>query len=196
MHFAPDLADPQVPPYYNETAFDARDMHLSSNGKQVWAARTQTTPASLYRLTSSSITTFGGHDYEIASCASDVLVLETDILVPDCDGKVQRVDANLRITAYVDQLLGYRSGPGTWTEVRLRPSAEGGAAFIVTSMPSLGATGVASSTVSRLMPQRGRKMPLEVSNASILDMALQGDAFMVILENQEGRRETLALKYE
>lgn len=196
IHFSMDLTDPQVPPYFDEIDFDLRDMHLSSNGIEVWGAQTDTTPASLFRFTPERAVTYSGHDYDIAACATDVLVRAEDLLIPDCDGFVRTVVAQggeLRIQGSLESLTGFELDPSRWTEVRLRGKGDGAAAFLVRTARGGDRT---SSLVNILNPVSGLKVPLSIEGPAIRDLAAGEDAFVVVIQDSEGDRETLALRYE
>lgn len=135
--------------------------------------RTNVTPSSLYKLTPAAVATYAGHEHEIASCASNVLIRQQALLVPDCDGTIHTVGAEgseMQLTSYVDSLLGYKRGTGIWTVVNLRPSPEIDAAFLVNSVRINGSK-EKSSTVSRIKPPKGLKMPIVVKGAEIRDAA-------------------------
>jgi hypothetical protein len=198
MHVSTDLTDPQVPPYYDTIASYMDSMVLASNGTDVWGSVTNVTPASLYRFTPGELKTYDGHDYDIVSCASGILVRASDLLVPDCNGRVQAVreaDGKLQIVSEFGNLLGYKMDAEIWTTVHMRLAAENGIAFLVQSERVAG-RGVAESIVSRPKPSKGLAMPLDVKNISIADLAAQDEVFMVILDNERGSRQTLALGYQ
>lgn len=198
LHMKTDLTDPVVPPYYSDIAFDARDMVLQSDGNTVWASETNTTPASLRKLTPDAVVTYGGHDYEIASCATGVLVKADTLLVPDCEGIVQEVEeaaGALRIRSRVASLLGYKSGMSIWTTVKMRPGPGDGGALVLNAERTAEAP-IVSATVNRLNPPRGLAMPLDLTGIGIVDAAFQDDVFMIIIESADGQRDTLALRYE
>ena len=198
MHVGTDMTDQKIPSYYDKISSYTGGMVLSSNGTDVWGSVTNVTPASLYRFTPGELKTYDGHDYDIASCASGILVRASDLLVPGCDGWVHAVreaDGTLQIVSRVGNLLGYKMNAGTWTTVHMRPMAENGIAFLVRSERTAG-RGVSESIVSRVKASKGLAMPLDVKNISIVDLAAQNDVFMVILDDGAGRRQTLALRYE
>jgi len=197
IHFSETLDDPVVPPWFQEIAYDLSSLHLASDGRQAWGAVTDVTPASLYRLSPETLKVFGGHDWSIASCATDVLPLGDAILVPACDGMVQRVsvgDDTLTIKSQVGYASGYNLSASVWTEVYLRQDHLGEiTAYTNNSIRGEGRMAPSESLVTRLKPKKGLSLALEVDKASILDLATQGAIFMVILEDQEGKRQTLAL---
>lgn len=202
IHMSEALADPVVPPWFKDIAYDLGGLHLVSGsqhawgGQHAWGAVTNVTPASLYRLSPGAMKVFGGHDWDIVSCATDVLPVDDAILVPDCDGVVQRVgvgENDLSGRARLAHTFGYDSSASIWTEVHLRQDAAGEfAAYTVNEIR--GSPMVPSRTfVTRLNAKKGLSLALEVGEARIIDLAIHGPIFMVILEDGDGKRQTLAL---
>ncbi len=198
LHVSTDLKDPRVPPYFGNVAFDLRSMNLSSNGEQVWGVETATTPASLHRFSPQEMIVYSGHKFDIASCASDVLIRGQDLLVPDCDGKVQRVvpsKSDLQIAGQVGSLSGYRMDAQTWTVVNFRRTPDTTGTFLVKSTRLPGAD-QKDSVVARVNPKKGLALLLDLKGIEVIDTAFQDNVFLTIIQGADGSRETLALRYE
>lgn len=197
VHFDTELTDLTVPEYYGDISFDLGDLLLVSNGVEVWGTRTNVTPASLYHFASAEVRVYSGHDYEIASCASGVLVRAGDLLVPDCDGYIQSVvedNGGLQVNKQIDELPSQYFNTNAWTVVQMRPSPGGGVVFLVRSTQTTD-NKLTSSTIVQINSDETSR-PVDVEDARIVDVAAQKDAFIAILENDHGKRETVALKYQ
>ncbi len=71
-----------VPSYFDhDIAFSARGWQLESIGQNIFAAETNTTPASLHRLTMTSYKEFRGHDYDLISSATGIWQSSDNTLV-------------------------------------------------------------------------------------------------------------------
>ncbi|PZN98320.1 MAG: hypothetical protein DCF30_14370 [Hyphomicrobiales bacterium] len=198
LHMSTALTDPQVPDFFDDIAYNTKGMMLSTNGRDVWATETNATPASLRKLSPDKLATYSGHEFDIASCATGILVEAESLLIPDCNGTVQRVvekGKDLQIQHRVDALLGYAKAPSIWTTVQMRPGPGDGGGFLVNTERTAGSPAT-ESIVNRLNTKRGLKMPLDIKNIRIVDLAFQDKVFMVIIEGAGGQRETLALRYE
>ena len=196
IHFSETLSDPIVPAWFEQIAYNLDSLHLSSDGNVVWGAVTNVTPASLYRLSRDKLRVFSGHDWDIASCATDILAIEKAILVPDCTGTIQRVKVakeKLAIESQIGPAFGYDSSRSIWTELHLRQDMDGRVAAFVVNQDRDREMAFSRSVTTRLDPKQGSNLVLEVGEARIVDLAIRDSILMVILENNQGRRETLAI---
>lgn len=194
----PGLQALNVPPFFEEIAFDLPGLRLRGAADAVWAGDRDTTPASIYRLTASALTVLGGHDFAIASCASDVLPLGPDALaVPDCDGLVHEVrvtDRRLAIGRPIGPILGYDGGPDSWDVVSLARTADDrlvGAVSTRVTGPMVHPERH-GATLSALEGDKETRLKLAVEGASILDLAVGPDAALVILLSDDGTRQLVA----
>lgn len=197
LHFSETLSDQQLVPYFSTVSFDLRDMHLSSNGQEVWGSQTDTTPASLHRFAPRTYKEFGGHDWDIASCATDLLVLADYMLVPDCNGVVQKIrsDADtLNIVGKQSHFFGYDSSASNWTLTRLRKDNQDKPLAAAVTQTRSSSSSVLRSVVTNLDDSVGVKLSLEVPQLAIVDLAQSNDFALIILENNTAERETLAYR--
>jgi hypothetical protein len=200
-YFDLDLSKLTAPPYYEEIAFDLRDMRLQSGSDAVWSGRDGTTPASIFRFEPERVTIYGGHDYEIASCASDVLPIDQAILlVPDCKGLVHRVVANdaLEMRGMIGSLLGFNSTGMTWERVRLAragPERVLGALTVRTSGPRQRPE-EHKIAVSKLNWPSGLKLAFALDGARIVDFAAGERAMLLLLESDDGVRQLVSPEYD
>lgn len=197
LHFSETLSDQQLVPYFSTISSDLGDMHLSSNGREVWGSQTNTTPASLHRLAPKKYKEFVGHDWDIASCASDLLVLADYMLVPDCNGVVQKIrsDADaLNIVGKKSHFYGYDSSASNWTETHLRRGNQDKALAIAVTQVRSSSQSVLRSVVTNLDDSVGVKLSLEVKEFAIVDLAQSNDIALIVLENNTAEREILAYR--
>jgi len=201
-YFTRDLSVFKVPPFYQDVSFDLSDMRLRNGFGVVWSGRNGTSPASVHRFSSVSHTEFGGHDFDIASCASDAFATGPEmLLLPDCSGAVWRVAVNgnrLDQLDRIDSMLGYQSTSGSWEEVLLG-EAEAGRHFGILTQRTSGPS-VSSEThkisASTLNWPSGPKLIFSLDNASVLDVAGGTASFLLLLEGDGGRRQLVAPSYQ
>ena len=189
-----------TPPYYEDVAFDLTDMRLRSGDGAVWSGQDSTTPASITRLRTDGMLTYGGHDYDIASCASDVLPIATDtLLVPDCNGIVRRVIARdtLVVNERVGSLNNYNPVRDSWERVRLDaagPDKFVGALSVRVSAP-FETPEVNDVTVSTLSWAPGPGLIFSLTGARIVDFVAGPGAPLMIIENAEKQRQLVSPGY-
>ena len=196
IHLSDTLSNPIVPSWFEQIAYDLDSLHLSSDGNIVWGAVTNITPASLYRISRNELRVFSGHDWDIASCATDILAVETAIIVPDCTGTIQRVNVgkeDLTVERRIASAVGYDSSRSIWTELRLRQDMDGNIAVFAVNQDRDQEMAFSRTVATRLNPTARSNAILEIAEARIVDLAIGGSILMVILENNQGRRETLAI---
>jgi len=192
------LSKLQIPPYYEDVSFDLKGMSLRDGDGVVWSGQNDTTPASISRLSPKEMTTFGGHDYEIASCASDVLFFKGKLLIPDCDGKLIETmvsGSDLRLGRQIDSISGYPSGNNAWPVVRLGQTADDkllGAVTVAHISAFDSDEKTSASTLGNLDLKTVEKVRLRVSDASIVDMAAGKESALVLLESDSGKRQLAA----
>lgn len=116
-YFDPELKTLKKPTYYEDVSFDLNGFRLRSGANAVWSGESNSTPASVHRLTAEKHVEFSGHDFEAVSCASDVIELNAEIIaVPNCMGMVQTLkvtDTILSLQREIGRLAGYTPS-STW----------------------------------------------------------------------------------
>lgn len=201
VYFDSGLRKAITPDYYQDLAFDLSDMRLRSGQGAVWSGQDNTTPTSIYRLSSEQVVIYGGHDYDIASCASDVLPTSADtLLVPDCKGVVYRVLANetLDQREEVGRMLGYRPSANTWERVRLDQAAPNRVVATVNQRVSapMESPERHEATVSKLNWPQGAAIVFDLDGAEVLGSAAGAKAMLLLLESDKGARELVSPGYD
>ncbi len=196
LHFSEALTDPVVPSWFKDIAFNLDSLHLASDGQEIWGAVTNVTPASLYQLSPTAVKVFDGHDWEIASCATDILPQGDSLLVPDCKGLIQEVSVrenDLSTGAFIAAALGYKSNASIWTEIYLRRDRSGEVTAFTNNQTRDSQMSLLDTLVTRINPKEGLSLVFGVENARVIDLATNGAIVMVILDDGQGHRQTLAL---
>lgn len=195
--FDQSLSEFQVPVYYDNVSFDLSGMRLHASSKAIWTGTRDVSPASIHRLMPSDHTRFGGHDFEIASCASDVLVLHSTRLgVPDCRGRLQTVlvDGNgLALGRRIGSLEGYRSTSATWETVSLTTAPSGTVVGGLTTRltPPMASPERYSVDVSLLNPEAAPRLILSMTGGQLVDLAIGNKTLLALLEGDDGRNRQL-----
>ncbi|WP_421853452.1 toll/interleukin-1 receptor domain-containing protein [Oricola sp.] len=201
-YFDGNLSAFRVPPFYEDVSFDLSDMRLRNGTGAVWSGRSGTTPASVHRFEPDSHTGYGGHDYDIASCASDVVeALEALLLLPDCEGVVWQVAVNgdrLNQLDRIDSLLGYQSTGDSWEEVLIGKTSTDRYIGVLTqrvSGPSV-TPEAHTITASTLNWSSGPKLIFDLDDARVLDLAGGSSSFLLLLESDSDRHQLVAPSYQ
>ena len=196
-----DPEAPTVPPYYKEVSFDLSDMRLRDGTDAVWSGQDSTTPTAIHRFQANAYTEFGGHDYEIASCASDLAAGGGRILyVPDCDGVLQTVEVGngrLHLQDSVARILDYQSTVDSWERVLLGETPGGGYIGVLsqrTSGPRV-VPEIHRIAVSALDQSLGSRKIFALDGAKVLDMAVGSKTALLFLESDEGERQLVQSRY-
>lgn len=202
-YFDAKLTNFEMPSYYDyDVSFSLSDMRLRNGEGFVWSGRTNTTPTSIYGFSTQTKRVFGGHDFDIASCASDVMsVAPLKLLVADCKGVIWQTQLSgyrIEQLSKIDSLLGYTVSSSTWETVFLA-KAKPDRYFGVLSQRVSGA-GVSPEqhkiSASVLGWQQGTKLIFELVNAKVLDVAGGETAFLMLLESDDGQRQLVAPAYK
>lgn len=188
-----DLTMLHVPPYYEKLSFDLPGMTLRSGDGSVWSGDNNTSPSSIKRLTTADFTQFGGHDYEIASCADDVLPIDSALLVPDCDGWVYVTNFKqdqIKKGRRLDRILEYRNNAQNWPVVLFGKTVDDRYVAAVTISDRGSRYG--HTVLSTLNWDTKAKMKLAVHDARVLDMAVGRRTSLLIIENGNGATQLVS----
>ena len=186
-----NLVKLSVPPYYEDIAFDLPGMTLRNSNGHVWSGERNVTPASILRLSTTAVTEFGGHEYDIAACASDVMPVGGVLIVLDCDGiahvvsydgERNRLDQGRR----VGDVLGYNN-TGNWQEVVFGKTEDERIVTVATVTNPPDEHG--QLVFGTLGWEAGDEIKLHVGDARLVDMAVGASTAMLIVENRERMRE-------
>jgi hypothetical protein len=191
------LTNLQVPPYFADVAFDVDHMHLVSAADGVWGVQDSLSPASLFLLGAEKHVKFSGHDYDAVSCGRGVAVDRSGrLLVPSCDGKLQLVEtdgARLKVVSELPEVREYRAGAGIWTTALLALLSD-------SVMVAVNVTGDPGGRKSRALYlyrvglSGGLGEIFKLDGAHIIDMTASETATVLVLENEAGKRETIAIR--
>ena len=198
-YFDANLSRIQTPPYYEDISFDLAGMSLRSGNGAVWSVESDTTPASIRRMTADVLTEFAGHDYDIASCATDIFLLPWQLLVPNCDGDVVELPVpgtQLQSGKKVGRIQGYQNNMNAWPVVRFAQTQDkrNVAGVTITHNPADSSSRWNSMVLSSLDDNGAAKIRFDASKASIVDMAVGTESALIILESDSGERQLVAPK--
>ena len=196
-YISSDLSSQTVPPFYHEIDSELSDMSLKNGYESVWSGQSQTTPASLFKFGTGSMDIIEGHDYEIVSCATDVLPDGNRLWVPNCEGRVEEIlytNGEISPGSSLDSLKGFKSNLNNWQISNLLKTADN---------KPLGAVSVderneqleiveQTATVSALGWNDGSSMKFDASNARIIDIAAGRHTALIILESDQGKTQLVS----
>ncbi len=191
-----------VPEYYEEISFDLKDMNLRDGEGYVWSGQTDTIPASVYGFSTNDIRKYGGHDFDIASCASDTMsIAPQELIIPDCSGNVWRVEVTedqIDQISRIDSILGYNSTPTTTETVLLGLSASNEYIGVLSQDVRDDAlvTTDQKISVSSLDWSAGAKLIFSLRGAKVLDVVGGETTFLILLESLDGQRQLVAPYYQ
>ena len=169
-------------------------MTLRNGDGGVWSGQNNVTPASIVLLTVDELREFGGHEYDIAACASDVLPTESTIIAPDCEGGVYETAyaaerGQLRQEQRLGGVLGYERS-GNWREVLFGRSVDGEVVAVMFVRNPPGRYGeVVLGTVGR---QGGDEVRFEAVGVRVLDMAVGQGTVALLMESEQGDVQLVA----
>ena len=190
-----------VPPFYDDISFDLPGLRLRPGDGAVWTGDVATTPSSLRRLTTDVLTVFGGHDYELVSCANDVLSDRTGVVVNDCKGYAHRVlikDGRLSAGDRIDNLLGYSNPRSTWSTVLLgrAPNERYFASVNIRTSQPHDPNSVHQASLVQFDWSKGGVIKLQANRSVIEDMALGTKGALIILKSDNGQSQLVAPAYD
>lgn len=191
----PDSMEIVVPSYYEDVSFDLPGLKLRDGAGGVWSGTNDTTPASVVQFRLGTVVEFGGHDYEVAACASDVLPMGGGLLlVPDCQGNVVEVEVagdDLYHRRTLGRVVGHRDDV-SWSTTLLGRSA-GEHAAVVTAWN--GPEDDLETVVGTLRDGESRER-LRRSGRRVVDMAVGRSVALLVLESQDGVTELRSVVVE
>ncbi len=196
-HTPPDLSAFTVPDYYSDVSFDLKGMRMSDGRDAIWTGDFGSTPASIHRLSVAENTEWGGHDFDIASCASAVLAFGDSLFVPDCQGIVRRVlpqAGALGIAERIGSIYGDHVTENTWEQARFNGAGDGAilSAVSVRTSPVRAEPETWDAIVRVLRPGGEEKTLLVVRNTQIASAAATSAHALIVLRNPAGRHELVA----
>ena len=198
-YFDANLSKIKTPPYFEDISFDLAGMSLRSGDGAVWSGETDTTPTSVIKMTTDSVTEFSGHDYDIASCVTDILPLREKLLVPNCDGVIVELpmpDTQLQSGKKVDRIQGFQNNINAWPVVRFGQTQNKRNVVAVTifNNPADSSSRWNRAILSSLDDNGVAKTRFDASKARIVDMAVGVESALIILESDSGERQLVAPK--
>jgi hypothetical protein len=185
-----------APPYYPEVSFALRDMHLRAVSGRVWGSEEDTTPASLYRFGREALETFGGHDFEAASCTRDVADLAGKLVVWTCDGRLhalEAADGRLRFAADLGVGPAVPQGAEWWDRHVLAPAGEGVLVAVNLSQPRFNDP-MSRTVLAHVQHGTPTRLLLALAKGAVVSMAAAGETTLAVLEDRQGQRDTLAFR--
>ena len=190
-----------VPPFYGDIGFDLPGLRLRPGDGAVWTGDVATIPSSLRRLTTDVLTVFGGHDYELVSCANDALSDRNGVVVNDCKGYAHRVqikDGRLSAGDRIDNLLGYSNPRSTWSTVLLgrAPNERYFASVNIRTSQPHDPDSVHQASFVQFDWSKGGMIKLQASRSVIEDMALGTKGALIILKSDNGQFQLVAPAYD
>ncbi len=190
-----DLSDIRIPPYYEELSFNTLPGMMLRSGKGgVWSGESNTSPATIRRLTRTRLTEFTGHNYDIASCATDVLPMTAGPVVPNCEGIVYSTmvsQDDMKLGQRVGRILGFSNEQHEWPVVLLGKTVKHGYVIAVTIADRGSQYG--DTILSVLKSGNDNQKRLEVGDSRVVDMAIGHNTLMLILEHREGMRQLVSI---
>lgn len=190
-----DLSGIQTPPYYEELSFNTLPgMLLKSGIGSVWSGDSDKMPATIRRLTRTKLTEFTGHDYEIASCATDVLPVTAGLLVPNCEGIVYMTmvsQDDMKLGRRIDRIPGFSNEQHEWPVVLLGMTVKYSYLAAITIYERFSENRYI--ILSTLKSENENQKILEVGDSRILDMAIGRNTVMLIIENKEGIKQLVSM---
>lgn len=195
-----DLSSFTVPAWYGEISFDLDGMALRPGAGAIWSATDSVTPASLYRMTPQEIRVAGGHDYEIVSCATDVMESDPigEVLVPTCDGDLARLATSGGVASLGEfgVLLGYRPSPDNWPVARLGRSATGRVVAAVSVMERAAGPENWETALYAYSDTGGATSLFEAKDARIENLAAGQRTLAALVVDDEGRRQLVVVNLD
>lgn len=197
-----NLSELIVPPYASDINFDLPGMTLRSGENTIWSGDNNTSPASIRHLTIEKLMVYGGHTFEIASCASDVLIIEKILYTNNCDGelhKVEPVEARLEDIGKINNVPGYKNSAGYWSNAMLGLTPDKNIVSAVsTSMRNIsGQEDIKyEATLSIFKVATGSEIKFNLNNGKIIDMALSKTTALLIIEDEKGNTQLISLSLE
>lgn len=202
FHAPYDLSAIDTVPYFEKISFDIREYRLRSAPWQnlVWTTLDSTTPNSLFALRPDSLVIFGGHDFELVSCSTDVMPAGAHLLLIDCDGAVKEVgfsDSRLYSRKNIDRVLGEKTDENSWSDVQLKRDAKGRILSATTTYerdPS--AEYETSVLVERIGWDNGTQIVFETTDATITHWDVGDSTVLIALESVTGEQDIALVALE
>lgn len=190
--FDPELTKMDVPEFYEDISSDLAGMRLKNGVDSVWSGQNDTVPSSIKRINTSALKTYSGHDFEIASCASDVLFRADYLLVPDCNGHIHEVkfeEASLDLVRRIDHLNGYDTNSEAWNNVQLQFASGKKVLGAVTVQVDrmAGDDSEKELSISSIGWTVGASTRLRLTNAALLDFAAGENSIAAIIRSPTGK---------
>jgi hypothetical protein len=187
-----------VPTFYEDLAFDLPGIDPHAFDFGVVSGSSDTTPATLWVWNPSNLWTFGGHDYEVVSCAYNVAAEGPHIYVPDCDGNLVRLrltgigeDRGIQKVDDLGRIEGYGSDGETWPEFDFHV-LDSGAVVAAVALTRRGAWGGKSfSTVIGVNSEKNVVRIDQVRDARVLKIQSRGNRVWFLLESADGSAREL-----
>lgn len=192
----------QEPPYIEDIRFDLEGSALVPADDALWMVARGTVPSSLSRLVPDRWTDFSGHDYDVVSCADDLLEWIADsLLINDCDRNLVEIavetyagdDNRLVRRGVFAQLPAEPSGVDAYSTVMLVRAGEGVVAVTtMTERDMAGDSGLPDKVQVDYIDGDGKAQTLfRLDGAIAVSVAATPDLAAVVLANAGGRSDVL-----
>lgn len=185
------------PHYFEEVSFDLSDLILRNGARNVWSGDNDTSPASIYAFNNEEYLIFGGHDYELAECATDIIELNAKLYIPNCSDWIEKakvVDKKLHSIKKVDSLLGFSNPLHTFSTTIMKSTPDSKLLVAVnTNMDRYSDTNEYETLINAINWKNGSKIKLEINNARVIDFVPGNESMLVLIESNKGERQLVAL---
>lgn len=194
-----------IPSYFPDLADDARQLRLKSLDGAIWTVDTVKSPSSLRLLGYDDVTKFDGRDFDVVSCARD-LVLGSDngLILRDCRGdlvEIQTDQQKLFQSAVFGKiprdLMAEFGGLQYWMAERLQHPVQPAIVGAYNAFET--ADGRTTSLWTKFVTSPENGEPTEVLNlpsAETVDMASTLTTAMMLLKDADNRRDMVVLRWK
>ncbi|MFN5997826.1 MAG: toll/interleukin-1 receptor domain-containing protein [Paracoccaceae bacterium] len=190
----------EIPPYFEELAFNASEMRLRMSNGRIWATLTRTTPSSLFLLENNQLSAFDGHSFDVVSCAKDIVAGAADgIVLRDCDGNLVEVaDTQQKLSFVADfgktprQLIEDYGGPEFWIVELLKHPVSSMIVGAYTIYETGGGPAAPILSLLAASPENSATRELLlVDDAEVVDMATTANRALVLMKDRTGNRDAI-----